>query len=156
MSVSGIVPQRTEAAADAWVCNTLDTERVDFVDAHVVADVDAKPNVYYGDPVEELKILYYTGEVKDPNLFECGTVETRRDEGTDEKDGWTYTRPADLSTVKAVKVRVSRENGYLSSLPQSFFYLVVEQRIHDDVQIGDDVWTWTSVPWTASMMRDRS
>ncbi|WP_276787072.1 isopeptide-forming domain-containing fimbrial protein [Trueperella bernardiae] len=138
MSVSGIVPQRTEAAADAWVCNTLDTERVDFVDAHVVADVDAKPNVYYGDPVEELKILYYTGEVKDPNLFECGTVETRRDEGTDEKDGWTYTRPADLSTVKAVKVRVSRENGYLSSLPQSFFYLVVEQRIHDDVQIGDE------------------
>lgn len=138
MSVSGIVPQRTEAAADAWVCNTLDTERVDFVDAHVVADVDAKPNVYYGDPVEELKILYYTGEVKDPNLFECGTVETRRDEGTDEKDRWTYTRPADLSTVKAVKVRVSRENGYLSSLPQSFFYLVVEQRIHDDVQIGDE------------------
>lgn len=145
MSVSGIAPPRVEGFSDNWICNTLDTERVDFVNARVVADPYAKPNVYYGENVEDLKILYYTGEVEDPNLFKCGTEETPFDEGKDEKDGWSYTKPADLSTVKAVKLRVPRDKGHLSKLPQSYFYLVIEQKIHDDVEIGADVWAWTSV-----------
>ena len=74
MSVSGIAPRRPDKTgtspdgfADTWVCNTLDTKRVDFVDARVVADPGAKPNVYYGKHIDDLKILYYTGEVEDPN-----------------------------------------------------------------------------------------
>ncbi len=152
MSVSGIGPRRVVNSAnqpggfaDTWICNTLDTKRVDFVDARVVADPQAKPNVYYGENIEDLKILYYTGEVEDPNLFECGTKETPFDEGKDEKDGWSYTKPADLSAVKAVKVRVPHDKVHLSKLPKSFFYLVIEQRIHDDAKPGDDVWAFTSV-----------
>ena len=152
MSVSGIGPRRpgnsfnhSGGFADTWICNTLDTKRVDFVDARVVADPEAKPNVYYGEHIEDLKILYYTGEVEDPNLFKCGTKETPFDEGKDEKDGWSYTKPADLSTVKALKVRIPHDKAYLSKLPKSRFYLTVEQRIHDDAQPGDDVWTFTSV-----------
>lgn len=145
MSVSGIAPPRTESTPDTWICNTIDTERVDFQDARVVADPDAKPNVYYGENVDDIKILYYTGEVEDPNLFECGTKETRHDEGKDEKDGWSYTKPDDPSKVKAVKVRIPRDKGHLSKLPGSYFYLTIEQKIHDDVPIGADVWTWTSV-----------
>ena len=145
MSVSGIAPPRVEGFSDNWICNTLDTQRVDFVNARVVADPDAKPNVYYGKNIEDIKILYYTGEVEDPNLFKCGTEETPFDEGKDEKDGWSYTKPDDLSKVKAVKVRVPRDKGHLSKLPQSYFYLTIEQKIHDDVEVGADVWTWTSV-----------
>ena len=152
MSVSGIAPRRPGDSinqpggfADTWICNTLDTERVDFVDARVVADPDAKPNVYYGKHIEDLKLLYYTGEVEDPNLFKCGTTETPFDEGKDEKDGWSYTKPADLSAVKAVKVRIPHDKTHLSKLPRSMFYLTIEQKIHDDVEPGADVWAWTSV-----------
>ena len=144
MSVSGLAPPRTTTLPDSWLCNNIDTERVDFVDARVVGD-SSVPNVYYGEHIDDIKILYYTGEVADPNLFECGTKETRYDEGQDEKDGWSYTKPANPADVKAVKIRLPRNKGHLSSLPASYFYLVVEQKIRDDVEIGADVWTFTSV-----------
>ena len=151
MSVGGTrVPYLRGQRTDNWICKTIDTDVASFERARVAIKGDAKPNLYYDDSYEG-DIWYYTGEFVDPdsgdpvdpNWFQCGGVTDPSDPAAGNQPGWSTELPADLSDVKAVKVRLPKDFGQEVTTPDNRVYLVLEQQIKPDVPIGTEVWTWT-------------
>lgn len=152
MSTSA-VDAATHYGDDNWVCQIIDTKYVDFQEARVSVDPKTATELYY-DRSNALPIWYYTGDlvnpgsntVVDPNDFECGGKVDPKNPAAGNQSGWSLTPPADPSTVKAVKVRVPYGFGSVQPVtaPNNSVWLTVDQRIHDDVSIGQDIWTWTT------------
>ncbi|WP_129789515.1 DUF7507 domain-containing protein [Promicromonospora panici] len=78
-------------------------------------------------------IQYYVGNVADPNSFNCGSNPA----------GWTTTPPADLSTVKAV--RIMYPDSLLEAEGYNAIQLAAYTTIKDNVPAGQDVWMFGSV-----------
>ncbi|MCQ9342760.1 DUF11 domain-containing protein [Corynebacterium kozikiae] len=143
MSASGVrVPFNPNQRGDNWLCQILDTDHVVFERARVSYDQSASPSLYYHDSGKE--IWYYTGEVADPNTFECGTTTKRGDDAFGNPEGWSNTPPADLSTVKAVKTVVKPAFAAEVNNYNNMVFLMVDQRIKPDTPIGTDIWTFNT------------
>ena len=150
---------------DVWICQILDTNYVELLDAlYIFQDGE---ELYFDDAESpEYPVWYYTGEwvkpdgvtpVDSPNSFACGgTVQFGGDPAAGNPAGWSTTPPDDLSTVKAVKIKIDRDMWQLSEMIYHTVFLIVKQRLKDDVPVGQDVWTWASIldngnrDWTAT------
>lgn len=149
MSMGGVAVPPDTHPTDHWVCKVLDTEFVTFEGARVGYDLN---NSYYDDSFPG-DIWYYTGEMVlpntttavDPNLFECGTKTQKGVPAAGNQPGWSTTPPADLSTVKAVKLQVTSHMGVTTTIRNSLVYLIVDQRIKETAPLEQDIWTWTSI-----------
>ncbi|MFJ6419049.1 SpaA isopeptide-forming pilin-related protein [Paeniglutamicibacter sp. NPDC091659] len=137
-SFSGI----TGRYATNAICTVLDTKYVTFETAKL-ANYDS------GVELTGVTYWYQTGTGTNNNLNPahanynpnawtgCGSATTSA-------NGWTSTKPTNLSTVKAVRV------DYTAALaPQvgDGDYLFIDQKIKDTVAVGQDIWTWTSDKW---------
>ena len=79
-------------------------------------------------------IQYYVGDaLDDPNTFDCAT----------DPASWTTTEPADLSTVKAV--RIVHPRSLVSEEGWDGIQLFAYTKIKDDVPVGQDVWMFGSM-----------
>ncbi|ALX66046.1 hypothetical protein AB663_000921 [Microbacterium sp. XT11] len=137
LSVSGVRPPLTGATQSTQVCTIVDSKYVDVVSASMGTISDGVVTPYPG-----ITYWYYTGTGTngnmdpgsnnyDPNAFTCnGTA------------GWTSVKPADMSTVRAVKAIISPAAGALIS--ENVARLFVESKIKSTVTVGQDIWTWTS------------
>lgn len=123
---------QNQNSTQGGLCLVLDTRYVEFTGALTRFD-----NGTTGEPAG-LPVAYYVGTSAlvnpasasyDPNAFTC--------EGT---TGWTTTRPADLSTVKAVRATYSMT----AARWQRDLVLQATQRLLPSAQVGQDVWTWGS------------
>ncbi len=123
---------QNQSSTQGGLCLVLDTRYVEFTGAVTRFD-----NGTTGEPAG-LPVAYYVGTSAlvnpasasyDPNAFTC--------EGT---TGWTTTRPADLSTVKAVRATYSMT----AARWQRDLVLQATQRLLPSAQVGQDVWTWGS------------
>ncbi|MCM3535412.1 DUF11 domain-containing protein [Cellulosimicrobium funkei] len=123
---------QNQSSTQGGLCLVLDTRYVEFTGALTRFD-----NGTTGEPAG-LPVAYYVGTSAlvnpasasyDPNAFTC--------EGT---TGWTTTRPADLSTVKAVRATYSMT----AARWQRDLVLQATQRLLPSAQVGQDVWTWGS------------
>ncbi|MGA0568585.1 DUF7507 domain-containing protein [Rathayibacter sp. KR2-224] len=124
----------TDRPADRLVgmCSALDTKYVTFngwtwaqpTDAAIGATVE----FYVGnDPT-----LDPTSAGYDPNAFDCGTA-----------SGWTTTQPADVTTIKAM--RITGTQGQFDQLStQSNVTAVINQQIKPNVPAGTDIWSFFS------------
>jgi uncharacterized repeat protein (TIGR01451 family) len=114
------------------MCSALDTKYVTFdgwtwaqpLDASIGTTVE----FYVGsDPTLDPASAGYN-----PNAFNCGTT-----------GGWTTTQPADLTTIKAM--RITGTQGQFEQLSaQSNVTAVINQRIKPGVPAGTDVWSFFS------------
>lgn len=138
LAISGVRPPLPGATQGTQVCSILDVKYVDVVDAVMGTISGGVVTPYAG-----ITYWYYTGNGTsnnmnpshanyNPNTFTC--------EGTGA--GWTTTKPANMSTVRAVKAIVSPAAG--ANISDSVASLYVTTRIKDDVQVGQDIWVWTS------------
>lgn len=79
-------------------------------------------------------LQYYVGNaVGNPNTFNCGT----------DAANWVNTEPADLTTVKAV--RIIYPHSLIAAEGWEGFQLRAYPKIEDDVPVGQDVWMFGSV-----------
>ncbi|MFI6426246.1 hypothetical protein [Promicromonospora sp. NPDC050880] len=78
-------------------------------------------------------IQYYVGNVANPNAFNCGSNPA----------GWTTTEPADLSTVKAI--RILYPDSLLTAEGFNGIQFVGYTTIKDNVRPGQDIWMFGSV-----------
>lgn len=120
-----------DLAFRSGVCTILDTRYVTYTGADFQ---DSRTGL--GNPDLPGTFEYYTGTAAtlnpdspnyDPNSFE----------GCDLSAGWTTVEPADASTVRAVRVVFDPQD-----FPAATARLRVTQTIHDDVDAGQDIWTW--------------
>src|SRR5690606_14473156 len=120
----------TPNATQGGLCVVLDTQNVEFTGATTRFDNNRT------GPEAGLPLAYYTGTSAllnpdsgsyQPNDFTCnGTT------------GWTTTRPADLSTIKAVRTVFTPTNA----IKERLVALQVTQRVKETTPVGRDVWTW--------------
>jgi len=114
------------------MCTALDTKYVTFGGwawAQASDNTIATTAEYYvgSDPTLDPASASY-----DPNAFDCGST-----------TGWTTTPPADLASVKAM--RITGTQGEFEKLStQSNVTAVVTQIIKPDVPAGTDVWSFFS------------
>lgn len=114
------------------MCTALDTKYVTFAGWSWAQPADSTIGTtteYYvgNDPTVDPSSAGY-----DPNAFDCGST-----------TGWTTTQPADLTTVKAM--RITGTQGQFEQLSaQSNITAVVYQQIKPDVPAGTDVWSFFS------------
>lgn len=116
-------------------CTVLDTKYVTFGSAAVGGEGGT------ADKLGPYVVSYYTGGASaldpasasyDPNaVTTCGALNA---------DGWTTTLPADLSSVRAV--RVDYNSGDMPQLNR--VVLRVYTTIHPDVPVNQDIWVWFS------------
>ncbi|MFT4260740.1 hypothetical protein [Microbacterium sp.] len=113
------------------LCTTIDTRYVTY-ESHFVQNIESAPH----------QIQYYVGNdatvnpaagnaAYNPDQFDCGIT-----------SGWVNTAPADLSTVKAVRVNYL-QSAYAEA-GAGAFVLRVNQRLNADLEVGQDVWTFGS------------
>lgn len=117
----------------AGTCNILDSRYVTFTGASIYdsnnnnAPLTGTIEYYTGTPA----VLDPASLSYDPNVWEgCG--------GT---TNWSSTPPTDLSTVRAVRHRYNPSTDVPST---ARVYLATTQRVHDDVEVGQDVWMWSA------------
>ncbi|WP_223692698.1 DUF7927 domain-containing protein [Leifsonia poae] len=124
----------TDRPADRLVgmCTALDTRYVTYAGwgwaQPGAAGVGTTTEFYVGaDPTLDPASASY-----DPNAFDCGTG-----------SGWTTTQPADLSTVKAMRITGTQAqfNAFSS---YSNITAVVNQVIKPSTPAGTDVWSFFS------------
>ncbi|WP_309102995.1 hypothetical protein [Microbacterium sp.] len=113
----------------------------DYVTYTPFAEGDALPTIRgydtMGYEAAELDnppaVEYYIGDVGDPNTFNCGS----------DPGNWTIAEPADLTSVEAMRII------YPHSLPESEGWSGIQLAgyvtIHDDVPVGQDIWTFGSI-----------
>ncbi|USR78942.1 isopeptide-forming domain-containing fimbrial protein [Arcanobacterium pinnipediorum] len=154
MSFVGHTPTRASESTDHWVCGIIDHEKVELQKVRVAVDGSVKPHFFYDDsfptnPDGTRDIWYYVGETLhnpgsdqpvDPNDFACGGETSTTDPEAGNQPEWTRT-PADLSHVKAVKARLSK-NVVSSAGRRGQVYVAMELKIKDTVKIGTPIWTW--------------
>lgn len=117
-------------------CVVLDTRYLAFESARLERGWGGTP--YTQD--DGLVLEYWTGPSTlldpasgsyDPNAFSCAT-----------EGGWTTEPPADLTGVRAVRARYPF--SMIAGGPQHT-PLRVEQRVAEDVEVGQDIWQWGSI-----------
>ncbi|WP_217496212.1 DUF11 domain-containing protein [Arthrobacter sp. 24S4-2] len=134
----GVLDKGQDPAAKYGMCTVLDSRYATFT------------NVSYGGegvtPAETASVVYeyYVGldplvnsnsPLYNPNAFDCGAG------GADVGAlGWTTVRPADLSTIKAVRAQIPF--GALSDTSNSGMF--VTQNIKPTTDPNTDVWTFSS------------
>ncbi|WP_163186710.1 DUF11 domain-containing protein [Cellulosimicrobium sp. SL-1] len=123
---------QNQSSTQGGLCQVLDTRYVEFTGALTRFDDGTT-----GEPAG-LPVAYYVGTSAlvdpasgsyNPNAFTC--------DGT---TGWTTTRPADLSTVKAVRATYSMT----AARWQRTLVLQVTQQLLPTAAVGQDVWSWGS------------
>ncbi|MGM1018767.1 MAG: SpaA isopeptide-forming pilin-related protein [Actinomycetota bacterium] len=135
-SLSGVRPPLPGETQSTQVCTVVDSRYVDVTDAALGTVSDGEVTPYPG-----VQYQYYTGTGTannlnpahanyNPNTFTC------------DGGGWTSTRPADMSTVRAVKAILTPTVG--ASFPGAIGYLYVDSQVKPTVAVGQDIWTWTS------------
>jgi len=124
----------TDRADDHMVgmCTALDTKYVTYAGWGWAQATDntigATAEYYVGsDPTVDPASAGY-----DPNAFNCGST-----------TGWTTTQPADLTTVKAMRV-TGTQAQFEQLSAQSNITAVVYQQIKPNVPAGTDVWSFFS------------
>ncbi|WP_461163550.1 DUF7927 domain-containing protein [Arthrobacter sp. R4-81] len=114
------------------MCSALDTKYVTFAGWHwgqpAAAGIGTTTEYYVGnDPTLDPASLSY-----DPNVFDCGS-----------SSGWTTSQPADLTTVKAMRITGTQgQFEQFSSYPH--ITPVVTQTIRPGTPAGTDVWSFFS------------
>lgn len=121
-------------ATTTWgLCEVFDTRYVDFVSAQVTGvNTTQYPMQYY---VGNAAAVDPNSASYDPNAFNCGTGGNSLTGG----NGWVTTPPADLTTVKAVRVLYPFSETQRLADREA---ISANVRIHDDVQPGQDIWSW--------------
>lgn len=126
--------RHTDRADDHHVgmCTALDTKYVTFGGWAWAQPLDntigATAEYYVGnDPTVDPASAGY-----DPNAFDCASA-----------TGWTTTPPADLSTVKALRI-TGTQAQFEQLSAQTNITAVVTQQIKPDVPAGTDVWSFFS------------
>ncbi|MFP3466809.1 hypothetical protein [Leifsonia sp. SIMBA_070] len=125
----------TDRADDHRVgmCTALDTKYVTFAGwawAQPATDntIGATAEYYVGtDPTVDPASAGYN-----PNAFDCAST-----------TGWTTTQPADLTTVKAMRI-IGTQGQFEQLSTQSNITAVVNQTIKPTVAAGTDVWSFFS------------
>src|SRR5690606_3105017 len=109
-TVSANYRAATPAGTAGGLCTILDRRFVTYA-GHAVEDGN------FGGVALDLPVQYHTGTIADPNAFQgCGT-----------SAGWTSTRPADLTTISAVRVLFNLADIHRESRPT----LYVQQQISE-------------------------
>ncbi|SEB39212.1 SpaA isopeptide-forming pilin-related protein [Microbacterium hydrocarbonoxydans] len=134
---AGVRTPNVGATQSTQICSIVDSRYVNVVDAKMGTVTDGVVAPYAG-----ITYWYYTGTGVsnnmnpthanyDPNTFVC-----------DGSTGWTTVKPADMSTVRAVKAIVSPAAG--AAIGESIARLYVDSTVKPTVAVGQDIWTWTS------------
>lgn len=112
-------------------CQVLDSRYVTFVDAAPGgAGIPASTLQYY---VGDSPLVDGASATYDPSAFSCGTGGYSLTGG----NGWVTERPADLSTVKAVRT-IYPLSMALESIDREAIF--VYSQVKDDVATGQDIW----------------
>jgi uncharacterized repeat protein (TIGR01451 family)/LPXTG-motif cell wall-anchored protein len=114
------------------MCTALDTKYVTFAGwgwaQPGAAGIGTTTEFYVGnDPTLDPANAGY-----DPNAFDCGTA-----------GGWTTTQPADLTTVKAMRI-TGTQAQFNQFSNYSNITAVVNQTIKPTTPVGTDVWSFFS------------
>lgn len=155
MQDSGVYETNSDMTKWNWVCSTVDTQFLEVQKVRIALDANAKPNFLYddsGNTHPDLSVWYYTGdwvdavtgEPVDPNFFRCGGVTDPEDPAAGNPPGWSTEPPADLSTVKAVKVGIP-PGFHDATISNRQVHIVIESKIKDDTPVGQDIWEWSSM-----------
>lgn len=111
------------------MCSPLDTRYLTFADFKGTAPVPGAVMQYY---VGNHATVTPTNAGYNPQAFpDCGATA-----------GWTTTKPADLSTVKAVRVTFTQGQAEAADLPGNHAAYVVESVVKNDVATGQDIWNF--------------
>lgn len=114
------------------MCSALDTKYVTFAGWHwgqpKAAEIGTTTEYYVGNDLT----LDPASPGYDPNAFNCGST-----------SGWTTTAPADLTTVKAMRItgtqgQFEKFSNYSNLTP------VISQTIKPSTPAGTDVWSFFS------------
>jgi uncharacterized repeat protein (TIGR01451 family) len=133
---NGFSTDNVGANAQYGNCLVFDTDYVTY-------EPDAPIQLWAIDPgstrpwipidLSTVTVEYYTGNVPDPNSFNCGTGQ----------QNWTTTEPANPADVKAVRVRYPFST--FSDMGSTHISFWAHTTIKPDVQVGQDVWMFGSV-----------
>ncbi|MCK2028071.1 hypothetical protein KZC56_17375 [Microbacterium sp. SSW1-47] len=111
------------------MCAPLDTRFLTFADFRPTNDVPGSVMQYY---VGTHPTVTSTSAGYNPQAFpDCGG-----------SAGWTTTKPADLSTVKAVRVTFTQGQAEAANLPNNHAAYVVESVVKQNVATGQDIWNF--------------
>ncbi|NED98535.1 DUF11 domain-containing protein, partial [Phytoactinopolyspora alkaliphila] len=130
--------------AQYGACVTLDTRYATLTEAPAPWGTVAIQDFNLTDGrqfIDSIPIEYYVGNNAlvnpdspqyNPDQFDCGG-----------DAGWTTTEPADLSTVKSVRMRFPFSQ--FAEEDAEWISIFAQTRINDDVPVGQDVWMFGSV-----------
>lgn len=114
------------------MCSAIDTRYVTFDGWTWAQATDASIGATVEFYVGAAPSLDPASPSYDPNAFDCGTA-----------GGWTTTQPADLTTIKAMRITGTQAQfNQLST--QSNVTAVINQRIKPNVPVGTDIWSFFS------------
>lgn len=137
-SVSGVRLPNVGATQSTQVCTVVDSRYVDVVDAKMGTIGDDGLVVPYAG----ITYWYYTGTGTNNNMNPTHANYNPNTFTCDGNTGWTTVKPADMSTVRAVKAIVSPAAG--AAISESIARLFVDSTVKPTVAVGQDIWTWTS------------
>lgn len=133
-------------------CQVLDTRFVTYIplpegELSEILGVDQSGGGGWDVLQNPPAIQYYVGSnaLVDPNStqynpdqFDCGIAD----------GGWTTTRPADLTTIKAT--RITYPHSFYAAEGWDGIQLRAYVQLHDDVPVGQDVWMFGSALWNGT------
>ncbi|MGN6125627.1 MAG: DUF7507 domain-containing protein, partial [Humibacter sp.] len=120
------------ADREVGMCSALDTRYVTFAGWTWAQPTDASIGTTVEYYVGNDPTLDPTSASYDPNAFDCGST-----------SGWTTTQPADITTIKAM--RITGTQGQFDQLSaQSNVTAVINQRVNSNVPAGTDIWSFFS------------
>ncbi len=144
ITTSGFAADDSPANSPYGACSAFDTRHVTLVDPDGAAPVDVvRWNAgETAEVIESIPVEYYVGNDPrvtpgsgqyDPDQFDCGA----------DAANWTTAEPADLSTVKAARIRFP----FSQFADENALRLQIRSytMINADAPVGQDVWTFGSV-----------
>lgn len=137
-AVAGVRTPNVGAAQSTQVCHISDSRYVDIVDAKM-GDVGDDGVV---TPYAGITYWYYTGTGTNNNMNPTHANYNPNTFTCDGNTGWTTVKPANMSTVRAVKAIISPAAG--AAIPEGFGRMYVDSVVKPTVAVGQDIWTWTS------------
>ncbi|WP_372968616.1 SpaA isopeptide-forming pilin-related protein [Microbacterium sp.] len=140
-SSSAVRPPTVGATQSTQVCNVIDTRYV--VPTAAVVGVAENGDI---TPYAGIQYMYYTGTGTNNNLNPAHANYNPNTFVCDGNTGWTSVKPADMSTVRAVKAIIPPAAALTITEPLA--RLFVDSVVKPDVAVGQDIWTWTSYSFT--------
>ncbi|WP_336653030.1 MULTISPECIES: DUF7507 domain-containing protein [unclassified Leucobacter] len=134
LATSGVRPP-TGSETQTQVCTVLDTRYVTFVSTKASSWLSSQP---YPGVVYEYFTGTGTGGMVDPNSKDYNPDNFRCDGSTG--SNWQSTLPSDLSTVKAIRATFPAS----ANIPDAIAPLRTFATVKSNVEVGQDIWTWTS------------